>query len=124
MKTNSMILIGNTGGEIRIHEGDGKTFATFSVATTDTYKDDGGEWQSKETVWHPIIAFNPTLVQSLKSFKTGTRLRIEGELSYRPFEVQLPDGQTVTKREVSVIARKVEQMPLVKKAPKQEADAA
>jgi single-strand DNA-binding protein len=124
MKVNNVILIGNTGGEIRIHEGDGKPFATFSIATTDTYKDDGGEWQSKETVWHPVIAFSPALVQSLKSFKTGTRLRIEGELSYRPFEVQLPDGQTVTKREASVIARKAEQAPLVKKAPRKEADAA
>lgn len=124
MKCNNVILIGNTGGEIRIHEGNGKPFATFSVATTDTYKDDGGEWQSKEPVWHSIIAFNPLLVQSLKSFKTGTRLHIEGELSYRPFEVQLPDGKTVTKMEASIIARKVEQAPLVKKAPRKEADAA
>lgn len=119
MKCNTVTLIGNTGGEARIIETGEKTFAAISLATTDSYQDEGGNWQSKESVWHNVIAFNPALVQALKSFKKGVRLQITGELSYRPFEVQLPDGQTVTKMEASIIARKVEQAPLVRKVAKE-----
>jgi single-stranded DNA-binding protein len=124
MKCNVVTLTGNTGGEARIVETGEKTFAALSLATTDTYQDDAGNWQSKEAVWHNVIAFNPVLVEALKSFKKGVRLQITGELSYRPFEVQLPDGQTVTKWEASIIARKVEQAPLVKKTAGEEPEAA
>ncbi len=124
MKCNTVTLIGNTGGEVRTVETGEKTFATFSIATTDSYQDDSGNWKSKEPVWHSILAFQPALVATLKSYKTGTRLRVTGELSYRPFEVQLPDGQTVTKREASIVALTVEQAPLVKKTTKGQADAA
>ncbi len=113
---NTVTLTGNTGGEIRIIETGEKTFASLSMATKDSYKDGEGNWQERETVWHNVIIFNPVLIETLKSFKKGTRLQITGELSYRPFEVTLEDGKTVTKKEVSVIAKKVEQAPLYKKA--------
>lgn len=112
---NTILLTGNTGSEVRMVETGGKPFASFSLATKDSYQDREGEWQDKETVWHNVIAFNPALIETLKSFKKGVRLKITGELLYRPFEVQLLDGKTVTKNEASILARKVEQAPLVKK---------
>jgi hypothetical protein len=60
MKVNNVILIGNTGGEIRIHEGDGKPFATFSIATTDTYKEPQIV-QDRDTPAHRGRAFLPPL---------------------------------------------------------------
>ena len=114
---NTVTLIGNTGGEVRIRQTQNdKPFASFSLATTDSYKDDKGEWQDKETVWHEIIAFNPQLVESLRSFPKGTRLEVIGELSYRPFETTTEDGQIITKKEATIIAKKVEEKPLRKKA--------
>lgn len=121
---NTITLTGNTGGEVRIIETGEKPFASFSLATTDSYQDTEGNWQNKETVWHNVVAFHPAIIEALKSFKKGVRLKITGELSYRPFEVTLPDGQTVTKKEASVIARKVEQAPLVKNTSGEQSDAA
>jgi len=111
---NTVELIGNLGAEARIIQTEGKTFASFSVATTDSYQDDAGNWQNKATIWHQVMTFNPKLIELVKNLKTGTRIQLIGALSYRAFPVQL-DGQTVTKQEATVIARKIEQAPLAKK---------
>lgn len=112
---NSVQLTGNTGAEVRIIETENRKFAAFSIATTDSYKDQDDNWQEKETVWHNVVAFNPKLIEMLKSLKKGTRLSITGSLSYRPFEVQDGEGKTITKKEASIVAGKIEQAPLVKK---------
>ena len=112
---NTVTIIGNTGDEARIIKTDDTTFATLSVATTDSYKDKEGNWQNKETVWHRVMVFNPVLIKALQAYKKGTRLKIIGSLAYRDFEVILEDGTIVTKKEATIIAGKVEQAPLVKK---------
>ncbi len=115
-KTNTVTLTGNMGSEARIIEQEEKNFAVFSLATTDSYKDEKGEWVEKSVVWHNLIAFSPKLIAQLKNLKKGTRLKVTGSLSYRPFEVQDESGKTITKKECSVIAHQVEQAPLVKKS--------
>lgn len=114
-QNNTVILIGNMGSEARIIKTEGRDFVGFSLATTDSYKDDKGEWQEKETVWHNILAFNPKVVEMLKAFKKGSRLTVTGSLSYRPFEVVNGDGEVITKKEASIIVSKIELTPLVKK---------
>jgi len=112
---NTAILTGNMGSEARIIETEGNRFAAFSLATTDSYKDDNDQWHEKETVWHNILVFNPKVIEMVKSLKKGTRLQITGALSYRPFEVVNGEGEVFTKKEASIVAAKVEQAPLVKK---------
>lgn len=114
-QNNTVILVGNMGSEARVIKTEGRDFVGFSLATTDSYKDDKGEWQEKETVWHNILAFNPKVVEMLKAFKKGSRLTVMGSLSYRPFEVVNGDGEVITKKEASIIVSKVELTPLVKK---------
>ncbi len=112
---NTVTLIGNTGGDVRIITTEEKTFGSLSLATTDSYKDKEGNWQNKKTIWHNIIVFNPVLIKALQAYKKGTRLKITGSLSYRDFKVPGEDGDSITKREATIIAGKVEQAPLVKK---------
>ena len=112
---NTVTLTGNMGSEAKIVEQEGKRFAVFSIATTDSYQDDNQQWQQKESVWHKIIAFNPHTVEKVKNLKTGTRIEITGPISYRPFETMLEDGLMVKKMEASVIAAKLKLKPLVKK---------
>lgn len=112
---NKVILIGNTGDDVRIINTEENNFATLSLATTDSYKDNEGNWHNKETIWHKVMAFSPKMIETLKSFKKGTRLQITGSLSYREFEIHGNDGNLIKKREAAVIATKVEQAPLVKK---------
>ena len=118
MATNNMVtLIGNIGDEARIHlDKDGKEFAGLSVATTDSYQNDKEEWIDKDTVWHNVLAFSPSVVAILKTLKKGSRIKLEGYNSYTPFDVMNGDGEMITKRECAVIARRVEQAPLVKKS--------
>jgi single stranded DNA-binding protein len=116
---NTVILIGNLGSEARIIATEEYTFAAVSLATTDSYQDQEGHWQDKVTIWHNVVAFNPCVIEEMKSLKTGTRIKVTGSLTYRPFEVVDGNGQVITKKEASVVAGKVELAALPKKAKKQ-----
>ncbi len=122
---NTVILIGNTGAEAeeRTITGTNESFVTLSLYTSNSYKDDSGELKEYPSTRHDIVAFDPWLQRELQSFKAGTRLRIEGKLSYRAFEVMI-DGQSVKKRETSIIAKKVETavLPSKKKSDSQDAE--
>jgi single stranded DNA-binding protein len=113
--TNTVTLIGNIGDEVRIIDTGDKTFASLSIATSDSYKDKEGNFQNKATIWHQVIVFNPILIKALEAYKKGTRLKITGSLSYRDFEALSENGVTIKKREASIIAGKVEQAPLIAK---------
>lgn len=112
---NTVKLIGNMGSEARLIENEGKLFAAFSLATTDSYKDDKEQWHDQETIWHDILVFNPRVVEQVKALKKGTRLEVAGSLSYRPFETASEDGKPIKKKEASIIGHKLELRPLVKK---------
>lgn len=116
---NTVTLTGNMGSETRIIATEENTFAAVSLATTDSYQDDDGNWHDKETIWHNILAFNPRVIEELKALKKGTRIRVTGSLYYRPFEVVNGDGEVITKKEASIVAAKVELAALPKKAKKQ-----
>ena len=111
---NIVTLIGNMGSDADIIDTDNTTFAAVSIATTDSYKDDNGDWQELTTIWHNVLTFNPKLIEVLKNLKKGSRLEIIGSLSYRPYKVMIDDKE-ITKYEASIIARKIEQAPLSKK---------
>ena len=114
---NSVTLIGNMGSEVRLNQDkEAREFAAFSLATTDSYQDEEGSWHDKDTIWHNILAFCPTVISMLKNLKKGSRIQLTGSLSYRPYDVQDGDGVVITKKEASIIARKIEMAPLVKKA--------
>ncbi len=117
MFNNTVKLTGNIGIEAKIIEQEnGTRFASLSIATTDSYKDADEQWQQKETVWHRVLVFNPQVIEVLKSLKTGTRIELDGSLSYRPFNTALDDGRSIQKQEVTIVAHKVTLKPLVKKS--------
>ena len=120
---NNVTLIGNMGSDARIQKisKDDREFAALSLATTDSYQNEAEEWIDKETLWHNILAFSPTAIAMLKSLKKGTRIKVEGSLSYRPYDVLTGEGEVITKKEASIIVRKVELAPLVKRSGKSEA---
>ena len=112
---NTVTLTGNLGAEAEIIDSGSKAFAAIRLATTDSYQDkETEEWKERETVWHKVITFNPTLIELLRGLKTGSRIEVIGSLSYRPYKVQL-DGREITKQEASVIARKIDMAPLPKR---------
>ena len=88
---NSVRLIGNVGAdpEIKTLES-GVKIASFSLATTDVYKDKSGE-KKKDTEWHRIVAFGGVAGVIEGYVKKGKQIAVEGKLKTRSWE---KDGKT------------------------------
>jgi len=82
---NSVRLIGNLGMNPELKEvGKDKKLAKFSIATTETYKNDDGEKVS-DTQWHNLIAWGTQASIAEKYLKKGSEVAIEGKLTSRSF---------------------------------------
>jgi len=81
---NKIFLKGNIGHAPRISlTQDGREIATFSLATSSSWKDETGEWQT-HTDWHRIIVFRESTVGWVKDLlQKGDTIYVEGKLTYR-----------------------------------------
>lgn len=81
---NKVQLIGNLGKDPEIKSmNNGKRVANFSVATTESWKDQSGEKQEK-TEWHKIVIYNESLIKIVESYvKKGTKIYVEGSIYTR-----------------------------------------
>ena len=89
---NKAILVGNLGKdpEIRTLES-GVKVAQFSLATTESYKDNTGNWQDK-TEWHNIVAWRYLAERAEKYLHKGSQVYIEGKITTRQWQDK--DGNT------------------------------
>jgi len=83
---NRVQLIGNLGNdpEIKTFDG-GKSLARFSMATSESYKNDKGE-KITETQWHNIVSWNGSAKFAEKYLKKGSYVAIEGKLTSRSWD--------------------------------------
>lgn len=91
MSLNKVMLIGNVGRdpEVRYLEGGSQSganakVATFTLATTERYRDRNGELR-ENTEWHNIVAWRNSADVAEKFVKKGTQLYIEGKLRTRSY---------------------------------------
>lgn len=79
---NKVILIGNVGKDPEIRTtNSGKEVASFSLATSESWKDRTTGEKQERTEWHRISIFSPGLVEIVKNYvKLGTKLYVEGTL--------------------------------------------
>ena len=98
---NKVTLIGNIGSDPEIRTtSDGKELASFSLATSDRWKDKVTGELKEKTEWHRIVAFKESLVNVIKEYvKKGARLYIEGQLQTRKWK----DNHEVEKYTTEVI---------------------
>lgn len=94
---NKVILIGNLGKEPEIKNfQDGGKIASFSMATTKSWKDKDGNKQSR-TDWHNVVVKqNGTAGVVEKYLKKGDKVCVEGELQTRSYETQGGEKKYVT----------------------------
>lgn len=87
------ILVGNIGKDVEIkNSGNGKAFAVFSVATSQSWKDKESGDRKERTEWHNIKVFAEPLVKFAEHhLHKGSKVYIEGENRTRKWE---KDGQT------------------------------
>ena len=82
---NKVILLGNLGQDpdIRTMQ-NGKKVCTFSIATSNSWKDKETGEKKEKTEWHRVVVFNEGLVGVVENYiKKGTKLYIEGSLQTR-----------------------------------------
>ncbi|SFF51677.1 single-stranded DNA-binding protein [Thermoflexibacter ruber] len=93
---NKVMLIGNLGKdpEEQTLEG-GITVAKFSLATTESYKDDKGETHSL-TEWHSIVAWRSLADLAGKYLKKGSTIYLEGKIKTRSYEDKEGNKKYVT----------------------------
>lgn len=84
---NKIILVGNLGKDPEIrYSQDGGKIASFSVATSETWKDKSTGEKRDNTQWHRVVVFNDNLADVVERYvKKGTKLYLEGALQYRKY---------------------------------------
>jgi single-strand DNA-binding protein len=82
---NKVTLIGNLGKDPEIRStNDGKEIASFTIATSDAWKDKATGEKREKTEWHRIVVFNEGLVGVIKNYlQKGSKVFIEGSLQTR-----------------------------------------
>ena len=92
MSLNKVMLIGNVGRDpnVRYLEGNnpgnqGRKVATFTLATSERYRDRNGETR-ENTEWHNIVAWGQPADVCERFVRKGTQLYIEGKLHTRSYE--------------------------------------
>ena len=83
---NKVILIGNLGQDPEVrYTTSGQAVASFSIATTESWKDKAGVKQ-EQTEWHKIVAWAKLAELCGEYLKKGRQVYVEGRLRSRSWE--------------------------------------
>ena len=83
---NKAILIGNLGKDPEVrYTGSGVAVATFSIATSESWRDPEGNTQER-TEWHNIVAWRKLAEIVGEYLKKGSRVYVEGRIQYRTYD--------------------------------------
>lgn len=86
MAINKAILVGNLGKDPELrYTASGQAVATFSLATTEKFKNKGGE-QQERTEWHNIVAWGPLAEICGKYLVKGKQIYCEGRIQSRSYD--------------------------------------
>lgn len=86
---NKVMLIGNTGDDVKIHyfEG-GNSIGRFPLATNETYTNKTTNERVTTTEWHNIVVRNKAAEICEKYLKKGDMIYIEGQIRTRKWQDQ------------------------------------
>lgn len=88
MSYNKVLLIGNVGKDPEVrHLESGVAVASFTLATTERYKDRNGQYQDL-TEWHNIVCWRNLAELSEKYINKGSQIFVEGRLRTRSWNDQ------------------------------------
>lgn len=82
---NRAMIIGNVGNTPEIRTAaDGRKVATFSLATSESWKDKETGEKKEATEWHRVVCFNQNLCGVIEQYvKKGSKLYVEGQMKTR-----------------------------------------
>ena len=84
---NKVILIGNLGRDPEVRRmNSGDAVVSFSVATTESWRDKASGERKDRTEWHNVVIFNENLGKIAEQYlKKGAKVYLEGQLQTREF---------------------------------------
>ena len=84
---NKVILIGNVGRDPEVRRmNSGDSVVTFSLATTESWRDKATGERKDRTEWHNVVIFNEALGKIAEQYcKKGAKIYLEGQLQTREF---------------------------------------
>ena len=86
MSVNKAILLGRVGKDPEVRTAGESKVASFTLATTEKYKDSKtGEWK-ENAEWHNIVCWRNTAELAEKYVQKGMLLYIEGKLRTRSWD--------------------------------------
>jgi len=87
---NKVILVGNLGQDPRVaNTQSGSKIVSFSLATSDTWRDKATGERRDRTEWHNVVIFNPGLADTAEKYlRKGSKVYLEGQLQTRSWEDQ------------------------------------
>jgi single-strand DNA-binding protein len=117
---NKVILMGRLTRDPEIRSAGGAKVASFSVATTDTWKDGDGRRQERSQ-FHPVAIWNQALIEAVvPHLKKGSRIHLEGSLEHRSYE-----GEQATRYVTEIVLRNFNgSIEMVDRAPARPAEEA
>ncbi len=85
---NKVIVLGNLGRDPEVRTAqDGSKIVSFSVATTESWKDKNSGERKDHTEWHRVVVFNPNLADICEKYlHKGSKVYLEGQLQTRKWQ--------------------------------------
>jgi len=103
---NKAMIIGNLGNDPELRYTQNSTaVATFSVATSERWKDSDGNKQER-TDWHRVVAWGKLAEVCGEHLHKGNKVFIEGKSQTRKWE----DNDGITRYTTEIIARELEML--------------
>jgi single-strand DNA-binding protein len=97
---NSVQLIGRLGKDPEVKEFAKSKKASFTIATTDTYKNQKGD-KVEDTQWHNIVIWGKLANIAEKYLKKGHEVALEGKLVHRAYETTGGEKKYITEINVN-----------------------
>ena len=87
---NKVILVGNLGKDPEVRRmPSGDAVVSFSLATTESWRDKTSGERKDKTEWHDVVIFNENLAKVAESYlRKGSKVYIEGQLQTREWDDQ------------------------------------
>ena len=94
---NKVLLIGHLGKDPELrYTPNGTAVCNFSLATTESYKADDGNWVDKNE-WHNIVAWRKLAETCSNYLKKGSKIYAEGKITTESYEKDGGDKRYITK---------------------------
>jgi single-strand DNA-binding protein len=82
---NKVILVGNLGKDPEVRRTQsGEPMATFTLATSENWRDKATGERKEKTEWHRVVIFNENLAKIAEQYlRKGSKVYLEGQLQTR-----------------------------------------